>query len=103
MAESESGELADLLLSACQSGDAHALQSLLGSVTEADLVSLATEDGVTLLMHTIIGAGMYFLTRHALLNQPRPIVLDVDVTMINKVVRTIYVYAKFNGNQSSKR
>ena len=52
---SEGDSVTEQLLTACQRGDAHALQSLL-SVADLDL-SMTTEDGVTLIMHTVIGAG----------------------------------------------
>lgn len=45
----------DQLLLACQNGDAHTLQTLM-SMAGLNL-SMTTEDGVTLLMHAIIGAG----------------------------------------------
>ena len=56
MSEGEQVDAADQLLLACQNGDAHTLQAMMSSVAGLDL-SMTTEDGVTLLMHTIIGAG----------------------------------------------
>ena len=56
MSEGDKVDAADQLLLACQNGDAHSLQAMMSSVAGLDL-SMATEDGVTLLMHAIIGAG----------------------------------------------
>ena len=61
------GDVSTQLLAACQSGDAHALQSMMSSVAGVDL-SMKTEGGVTLLMHTIIGAGILAYDRAQLLN-----------------------------------
>ena len=63
MSEEEKVNAADQLLLACQNGDAHSLQAMMSSVAGLDL-SMATEDGVTLLMHTIIGAGEALCTSH---------------------------------------
>lgn len=52
----EGGNLAEQVVTACQNGDAHTLQSLMSSAVD---LSMVTEDGVTLLMHVIIGAGIY--------------------------------------------
>ena len=56
MSEEEAGSVEEQLLLACQNGDAGTLQTITSSVPGLDL-SMATEDGVTLLMQTIIGAG----------------------------------------------
>lgn len=56
MSEEEGDAVGDQLLLACQNGDAYTLQSLMSSVAGLDL-AMTTEDGVTLLMHAIVGAG----------------------------------------------
>lgn len=56
MSQEEGDAVGDQLLLACQNGDAHTLQTLMSSVAGLDL-AMTTEDGVTLIMHTIIGAG----------------------------------------------
>ena len=48
-------------MEACHSGDVGTLQSLLTQHPELD-INLTTEGGVTLLMHTIIGAGEWTYT-----------------------------------------
>ena len=55
-AMAEEGSVEERLLLACQSGDAHTVQRLMSEVPGLD-VGMATEGGVTLLMHAIIGAG----------------------------------------------
>ena len=54
--EGDGVAIGDQLLLACQNGDAHTLQTMMSSVPGLDL-SATAEDGVTFLMHTIIGAG----------------------------------------------
>lgn len=58
MSHDQGDVVSDQLLLACQNGDAHTLQTLMSSVAGLNL-AMTTEDGVTLLMHTIIGAGKY--------------------------------------------
>ena len=48
--------LAEALVESCRSGDVQSLQALLTQYPGID-VNFTTEGGVTLLMHTIIGAG----------------------------------------------
>lgn len=62
MSQEEGDAVGDQLLLACQNGDAHTLQTLMSSVAGLDL-AMTTEDGVTLLMHTIIGAGKRHSTK----------------------------------------
>ena len=60
MSEEEGGSVEEQLLLACQNGDAGTLQTIMSSVPGLDL-SMATEDGVTLLMQAIIGAGEWLV------------------------------------------
>ena len=53
---SSSHPLVEGVVEACHSGNVGTLQALLTQHPELD-INLATEGGVTLLMHTIIGAG----------------------------------------------
>ena len=47
------------LVSACSSGDVQTLYQLLSQQADlTNLINLTSDGGVTLLMHTIIGAGM---------------------------------------------
>ena len=52
----EAARAEERLVLACQAGDARAMQQLLTANLGLD-VAMTTEGGVTLLMHTIIGAG----------------------------------------------
>ena len=53
-------QLSELLVHCCSMGDPHTLRQIRTEYPEADF-NMTTKGGVTLLMHTIIGAGMYFL------------------------------------------
>ena len=53
---SSSHPLVEGVVEACHCGDVGTLQTLLTQHPELD-INLTTEGGVTLLMHTIIGAG----------------------------------------------
>lgn len=53
---SSSHPLVEGVVEACHSGNVGTLQALLTQHPELD-INLTTEGGVTLLMHTIIGAG----------------------------------------------
>lgn len=50
-------EIADALVTSCNHGDVATLQQLLATYPDLD-INYATEGGVTLLMHAIIGAGI---------------------------------------------
>ena len=52
-------EIAEALVSSCNHGDVATLQQLLSTYPDLD-INYATEGGVTLLMHAIIGAGTRF-------------------------------------------
>ena len=56
MADAE--QLSKMLVHCCSIGDPHTLREIRREYPEADF-NMTTEGGVTLLMHTIIGAGMY--------------------------------------------
>lgn len=58
---SSSHPLVEGVVEACHSGNVGTLQALLTQYPELD-INLTTEGGVTLLMHTIIGAGEWFYT-----------------------------------------
>ena len=70
---SSSHPLVEGVVEACHSGDVGTLQTLLTQHPELD-INLTTEGGVTLLMHTIIGAGewtyTYILSRMSPLPEP---------------------------------
>ena len=51
-------QLAEMMVHCCTMGDPHTLQQVLSEYPEVD-VNMTTEGGVTLLMHTVIGAGTY--------------------------------------------
>ena len=51
-------QLSEILVHCCTVGDHQTLRQVRTEYPEADL-NMTTEGGVTLLMHTIIGAGMY--------------------------------------------
>ena len=61
-------QLSEWLVHCCSMGDPHTLRQVRMEYPEADF-NMTTEGGVTLLMHTIIGAGMYFLIQ---IQQPHP-------------------------------
>lgn len=49
-------QLSQILLQSCQLGDPETLQRVVREYPDLDY-NVTTEDGVTLLMHTVIGAG----------------------------------------------
>ena len=49
-------QLAEVLVQCCSLGDPHTLQQVVREYPDLDY-NMATEGGVTLLMHTVIGAG----------------------------------------------
>lgn len=51
-------QLSELLVHCCSMGDPHTLRQVRTEYPQADF-NMTTEGGVTLLMHTIIGASMY--------------------------------------------
>ena len=75
---SSSHPLVEGVVEACHSGNVGTLQALLTQYPELD-INLTTEGGVTLLMHTIIGAGEWFYTHVPSHMAPSP---SVPVAMV---------------------